>query len=378
MFSFLKNLFKPKVEPMNIIHIDKKALLDNFVYLKTLKPQVRLFPVVKSNAYGHGLDQFLQVYKKVDVPYLVVDSFPEYSIIARHSNHNVLLLGETLSKNYKEFDLKRTAFAVYNVETLHGLAKLKKKLNIHLFLNTGMNREGIQPSLLINFLETLKKYPQIKVEGVMSHFHSADTPSGASMQTQIDLFKQMYYTILEYGHAPKWRHIGASAGLLKMEDDFFNAYRPGLALYGYNPLSPEDPFYDRGEKLKPALSLSSVIVALNEISEGEGVSYGEKWIAPEDATVATVPVGYFEGLPRSLAGKLFFRRNKELLAQIGTICMNLCSCLGKPKMQIGDQVRIIEKEKDSHLGIDHIAREAETISYEILVKLDRGIRRVVE
>lgn len=226
MFSFLKNLFKPKIEPMNIIHLDKKALLDNFVYLKTLKPQVRLFPVVKSNAYGHGLDQFLQVYKKVDVPYLVVDSFPEYNIVVRHSKHNVLLLGETLSKNYKEFDLKRTAFAVYNVETIHALAKLKKKLNVHLFLNTGMNREGIQFLMLDNVLETLKKYPQITVEGVMSHFHSADAVNSAGMQEQIAKFKEMYYTILEYGHTPKWRHIGASAGFLKMEDDFFNAYRP--------------------------------------------------------------------------------------------------------------------------------------------------------
>ena len=206
---------------MNIIHIDKKALLDNFVYLKSLQPHARLFPVVKSNAYGHGLDQMLQAYKKVDVPYLVVDNFPEYSIIERHSKHHILVLGETYSKNYKEFDLKRTAFAVYNVETLHGLGKLKKNLRIHLFLNTGMNREGIQLPMLHNVLETLKQYPQIVVEGVMSHFHSVNC-----MEEQIDLFKQMYYKILEYGHTPRWRHIGASAGLLKMEDAFFNAYRP--------------------------------------------------------------------------------------------------------------------------------------------------------
>ncbi|MDR3168832.1 MAG: alanine racemase [Candidatus Peribacteria bacterium] len=216
MLSFLKNLFKPKVEPMNVIHLNKKHLLDNFVYLKTLKPQARLFPVVKSNAYGHGLDQMLQVYKNVEVPYLVVDSFPEYSIIQRHSKHNVLVLGETYSKNYKEFDLKRTAFAVYNVETLHGLGKLKKKLYIHLFLNTGMNREGIQPSFLEMVLHTLKLYPQLVVEGVMSHFHSADDSfvgklslqqGSDSLQEQIALFKQMYYQILEYGHTPKWRHI---------------------------------------------------------------------------------------------------------------------------------------------------------------------------
>ena len=175
MFDFIKRLFKPKVVPMNVLHINKKALLDNFVYLKSLKPQARIFPVMKSNAYGHGLDQFLQVYKKIDVPYIVVDSFPEYSVVVRHSKHNVLVLGETYTKNYKEFDLKRTAFAVYNVETIHGLAKLKKNLNVHLFFNTGMNREGIQLHMLMNVLEALKRYPQIGVEGVMSHFHSADS-----------------------------------------------------------------------------------------------------------------------------------------------------------------------------------------------------------
>lgn len=313
MFSFLRNLFRPRVEPMNIIHIDKKALLDNFAYLNSLQPHARLFPVVKSNAYGHGLDQILQVYKKIEVPYLVVDSFPEYNIIQRHSNHNVLILGETYSKNYKEFDLKRSAFAVYNGETLHGLGKLKKNLKIHLFLNTGMNREGIQPAHLLSILETLKQYPKITVEGVMSHLHSADSPN---IQQQITLFKQMYYQILEYGHAPQWRHIGASAGLLKMEDDFFNAYRPGLALYGYNPLSPEDPCFEKGEKLKPALSLSSVIVALNELQTGEGVSYNHTRKVPQKGVTATIPFGYFEGLPRSLSGKVSFRRKETLIQQI--------------------------------------------------------------
>lgn len=207
MFSFLKRLFKPKVAPMNVIHINKKVLLDNFVYLKTLKPQARLFPVIKSNAYGHGLDQFLKVYKSVDVPYVVVDSFPEYSIVVRHSRHNVLLLGETLSQNYKEFDLKRTAFSVYNVETLKALAKLKRNLKVHLFLNTGMHREGIQVEMLPNVLEMLKRYPKIEVEGVMSHLYGADTPNSQGMQSQIEQFKLMYYQVLEYGHTPKWRHI---------------------------------------------------------------------------------------------------------------------------------------------------------------------------
>ena len=96
---------------------------------------------------------------------------------------------------------------MYNVETVHALAQLKKKLRIHLFLNTGMNREGIQFSSLVTVLEALKTCPQITVEGVMSHFHSADSVDGTGMQQQVEDFKQMYAKILEYGHTPKWRHI---------------------------------------------------------------------------------------------------------------------------------------------------------------------------
>ncbi|MDR0369168.1 MAG: alanine racemase [Candidatus Peribacteria bacterium] len=153
-----------------------------------------------------------------------------------------------------------------------------------------MNREGIQLSSLVNVLETLRKYPQLNVEGVMSHFHGADTIDSLGMQDQIATFKQMYYTILEYGHTPKWRHIGNSAALLKMQDTFFNAYRPGLALYGYNPLSIDDPSFEIGEKLQPALSLSSIIISLNILSRGEGVSYSPQWKnAEEQSLSATIP-----------------------------------------------------------------------------------------
>ena len=137
------------------------------------------------------------------------------------------------------------------------------------------------------------------------------------MEEQITLFKEMYYKVLEYGHTPKWRHIGNSAGLLKMQDDFFNAYRPGLALYGYNPLSNDDPLFERGERLQPALSLSSVIVSLNELEVGDGVSYGNsQWKSDKTQITATVPFGYFEGLPRRVKDKIFFRYQKTVVPQV--------------------------------------------------------------
>ena len=129
-----------------------------------------------------------------------------------------------------------------------------------------MNREGIQEKNLGKFLEMLKKFPKITLDGVMSHFHSADENKN-SINEQIKIFKKFYEKILSAGFSPKWKHIGASAGILQMEDNLFNAFRPGIILYGYNPLEFEIP--GKTNILSPALSLISKIITLQSVKTGE-------------------------------------------------------------------------------------------------------------
>ena len=188
----IRDWFKPNIKPMNRIYISKSNILYNYKYLKWLKPNVELFPVVKSNAYWHGIDQILEIYKGLPIKYIVVDSFPEYNIVRRHSKFNILLLWETLWENYEKFNFKRTTFCVYNLETLQVLAKLNKKVKIHLFLNTWMNREWIDVDLLPNALEFLKLHPKINIEWVMSHLYSSDV---LDIDRQVEAFKMMYAQI---------------------------------------------------------------------------------------------------------------------------------------------------------------------------------------
>lgn len=379
MLSFIKNRFKPNIEPMNIIHINKNAILNNYHYLQKLRQSASIFPVLKSNAYWHGIDQILNILKWIEIPYIVVDSFPEYNIVYRHSKFKILLLWETLPVNYKHFNLKRTTFAVYNLETLQVLAKLHKKVKIHLFLNTGMNREWIDINLLPNALEFLKWNHQITIEWVMSHLHSADSNDTLSIETQINAFKTMYHQILEYWHTPVYRHIWASAGLLKIDDEFFNAFRPGLSLYWYNPLLAEDSKYELWNELQPALSLTSTIVAINSISYNEGVSYWPQWKQYEKKSVTsiTIPFWYAEWLFRSCREKIQANYKWSYLKQIWTICMNLSCFLWNDKVLIWDKVNLIEAEKDSPCSIYSIAKSTSTIPYEILVHLDKWIRREI-
>ncbi len=114
MLSFLRSLFNPRVKPMNIIRLRKKVLLENLEYLKSIQPHAAIFPVLKSNAYGHGLKQVVKMLAKEDIPYIAVDSYPEYVVVKKHSKIPALILGETLLENYRKFDHKKATFCVYN------------------------------------------------------------------------------------------------------------------------------------------------------------------------------------------------------------------------------------------------------------------------
>lgn len=132
-----------------------------------------------------------------------------------------------------------------------------------------MNREGIQEEQLLYMIDEIKKYPNVEIEGVMSHLHSADDQYYPGIEEQITKFKKMYHMIVDSGYTPTWRHIGNSAGMVKIKDEFFNAWRPGIALYGYNPLREDDPVFKTYKQLRPALSVYSRVIATQIARPGE-------------------------------------------------------------------------------------------------------------
>ncbi len=375
MLWFLKSLFSPSVKPMNIIRLRKKVLLQNLEYLQSLQPQAAIFPVLKSNAYGHGLKQITKMLSRTDVPYLVVDSYPEYVVVKKYSKIPILILGETLLENYRKFDHKHTVFCVYNVWTIRYLWRLGKETKIHLFFNTGMNREGIQEDELPGLIKELQSHPNLAVEGVLSHFFDADTLSEQTIADQIQCFKRMYYKVIDAWYSPARRHIGNSAAIFKVNDEFFNAYRPGIALYGYNPLQLQDPVYKHGNNVLPILSITSRVISLQTIRPGEWVSYHHEYRPSDKETIATVPFGYAEWLSRNASGKIFIKHRKTFFRQVWTICMNLSTYVVDSSVHIGDEVEIISDNPRAKNSLANLAEQSGTIVYETLVKLDRGIRR---
>lgn len=378
MFRFLRRLFGPRLRPMNIIKISKNNILDNYDLLAWLQSHAKMFPVLKSNAYGHGLREVVKILNKTDAEYIVVDSFPEYQIVKTYSNKPILVLWETLDENYKYFDLKRTTFCVYNIQTLEYLADRWKELEIHIFVNTWMNREWIDEVYLKDFLKVLEANPQIKVTGVMSHLHSADEMYYDYIDVQITNFKKLYMEIINHGHTPCWRHIWNTAGMLKINDEFFNAYRPGLWIYGYNPLRSDDKSYLLGKKLRPALTIISRVVWIHDLLPGDGASYSHTWKASEKERIAVLPFGYAEWLDRKASNKIMFKSGKKYFRQVGNVCMNLSTCLVDNSCKLWDEIEIISYDKDCKNSMYVLADASGTIVYENLVRIDKWIRRIVD
>lgn len=378
MIDQIKKIFKKNYQSINRIEIDTKKLCSNFEYLQSLQKDAILFPVLKSNAYGHGLQGIAKMINKLNTPMVAIDSFVEYQYIKKYSHKKVLVLSEMFKENYRFFDFHISSFCIYNFSTLQYFCQLKKKIKIHLFLNTWMNREGVDEKDLREILELLKNNSKITLEWVCSHLAGADESDGKSMEAQIQKFKNLYEKIKEAWFSPQYRHIGASAGLLKIRDNFFNAYRPWIAFYWYNPLEKDDKFYAFGEKLQPVLSVYSHIVSIHKnLFIWEKVGYNGTFLLEKKSNIASIPFGYFEGLDRRLSNNGFVKYKWTYISYVGRISMNISSFdFWEREVFVWDEIEIISTNKEDKNSIENIAKNIGTISYEILVRFQTQIKRV--
>lgn len=377
MIDFLKSLYKPDVKPLNYMKIYKEDILHNLKVLQSHQTQSELFPVLKSNAYGHGLKEISKILKGRAGKYICVDSFPEYQIVKKYSCKKVLVLWETRSENYKYYDFKKTVFCIYNLETLKYLISLNKKITIHLFINTWMNREGFQEKDVRKALEILK-ISKIIVEWVCSHFASADEPDLTFYDKQVAQFKKLYEIILSYDFNPLYRHIGASAATLKMEDNFFNAFRPGISVFWINVLSKEDIIYSKWEELKLCMELYSTVVKIQEVASWEGISYNLTYKVKKDTRIAVIPFGYYEWYDRKLSNNYSVKIWNKFYPIRGRICMNLVMIeIWTDNISVWDEVCIISKDKEDKNTLYTMAQKSGTIPYESVVKIRSNIRKEI-
>ncbi|MBD3359733.1 MAG: alanine racemase [Candidatus Buchananbacteria bacterium] len=388
MRKFIYNFLKPlerTIESLNRIEISQSAILNNLQIYQDLNPDSFIFPVLKSNAYGHGLELIAQILKNQKLKYICVDSYYEYLQIKSTSyNCKTLIIGYNKPKNYKLFNFKKLAITVYDLETIKALIQTHKPINIHLKIDTGMNRQGLLINDLPNILNEIKKYPSLNLEGIMTHLADADNPNNDNYtQKQIQLFKKSLKIAKDRGFKPKYRHIANSAAAIKLKDPEFNSIRLGLGLYGYSALDPNDHNYTKISQLKPSLRFISTIIQTKLVPKGAKISYNLTFNAANAIKIGIIPAGYYEGINRRLSNKGLFAYNSQKngwqeLPILGRICMNLSICdLTNSNANEHDEIIIINNQTKSLNSIENIAKLCNTIPYVITTNLAESIRRII-
>lgn len=357
--------FFPKYHPLNSLNISKKALIENYHTLSKINSNIKVAPVLKSNAYGHGLLGVAKTLDNLKPPFFCVDSLYEaYELYKAKIKTPVLIMGYVDSANLK---VKKLPFlyVVSDISLLEEIARNQPGSFVHIKVDTGMGRMGVPLQDLPKFLEKARTLKGIKIDGVMSHL--AETNDNSKLtKMQLDNFQNVLDIFNSFGIRPKWRHILSSGGLLNIRrknlGKLSNVARAGLAIYGIDP----DGKY---KKLKPVLSLQSKVVQIKMIRRGDKVGYGGTYTAEKDIKLGILPIGYNDGVDRRLSNKGRMIVKKTSCPIIGRISMNITAIdLTKVKNpKIGQKVTVFSSNPEDVNSIERVAITCNTIPYDILV-----------
>lgn len=362
------------------VEIDLWALRVNFRALRALlSPKIAILPVIKSEAYGHGLLEVARVLAE-EGAYGFGLSEPEEALRLRKAGLALpILLLSGFEKDWlPDIYQLRIIPVVVSVEMLEELGKfLQRKglsMEFHLKINTGMNRFGIDPEELPRVFEILSKNPHLKLSGVMSHLACAEKPDDPLTQEQQRCFLEVKQVILSQGLKPRFFHLANSAGLIFLRGALGNMVRPGISLYGSYPSFKARAYV----KLKPVMTFKARILQVRSLKKGAALGYGPLYRAPSERRVALVPVGYDDGYLRSLSHKGFAWLRGRRVPVVGAISMR-CLTLDVSEIENeilpGEEVILLGGPKEE-VPVDELAELAGTISYEILCAIGRRNQRV--
>ena len=363
------------------LEIDLAAIGHNVGLLADRAGDAALMVVLKADAYGHGAVQVAHTALRNGASWLGVACVPEGRALRRAGiRAPVLVLGYTPGWQGREAAGLDLTLAVFDRATARGLGRAARALDstvaVHVKVDTGMHRLGVRPDEVHGFVDELHAIDGLEVAGVFTHFACADDPSPAGVAAtdrQLAVFDEVLGELGAAGIRPPLVHAANSAGLLGREDARFDLVRPGIAVYGLPP-GPDVPV----PGLRPALAWKSQVAQVHQLEVGESVGYGHRWTAARPSRVATVPVGYADGLRRAPAtwGHVLVRGRPAPLA--GRVSMDQISVdvTDVPGVRAGDEVVLIGRQGDQVLSATQVAEWLGTSCYEVVSEILARVPRV--
>ena len=373
--------------------IDLKSIAHNIKELRRIThPDARLMGVVKANGYGHGAIEVARCALQNGAEVLGVARVEEGMRIREAGIEvPILIFGYTipeLTADLLEYDLTQTVYTCASAQELSQTATaLKKKIKIHLKVDTGMGRLGLLPqnfqrdnsgtlnAVAIEESLAIAGLDGLELEGIFTHFATADSADKTYAEDQLDLFMNFLNRLRKAGLEPPVRHAANSAALIDMPQSHLDMVRPGIASYG---LYPSDEVNKKHVPLKPAMALKARIIHLKKVPAGFKVSYGSTHQTPKATTIATIPIGYADGLNRLLSSSGQMLVHGQRAPIIGRVCMDLTMLdVGHiDNVQMGDEVVIFGQQGSDSITVDEIASALNTINYEIVSTITARVPRV--
>lgn len=364
--------------------IDLDAIVSNMKNMKSrLKPDTRMIAVIKTDGYGHGSVPIAKSLEKLDFMFGFAVATFEEAMQLRDAGITlpILILGYTFPYSYEKMILKDIRPCVFRddmVDEMDALAaKIGKKIKVHVKVDTGMGRIGITPDEEgFSFVKRLCEKKNVEIEGVFTHFARADERDKTSARKQLQLFKDFTDRLeKELGLKNLIKDCSNSAGILEMPEANMDVVRAGIILYG---LAPSDEVDMNRIALKPALSMYSTIVFIKELPEGSPVSYGGTFVTPKKMRIATIPIGYGDGYPRSLSNKGYVLICGKKAPILGRICMDqfMVDVTDIPEAEEGSKVTLIGTDGNETITTDELGVLSGRFNYELVCDLGKRIPRV--
>jgi alanine racemase len=249
-----------------------------------------------------------------------------------------------------------------------------KTAKVHLKIDSGMGRVGIDPETTVEFMRKIKELPGLQVSGIFSHMATADEKEKSYAKHQIQVFSRVVANLKTAGLLPEKVHLANSAGIMELPESHFNMVRAGIMLYG---LYPSNEVNHKKANLKPVLSLKAKITFVKRVAKGTGISYGQKYHTERESTIATIPIGYADGWSRMLSNKVEAIVRGRKFPVVGTICMDQCMIdLKDEPINIGEEVILIGASGKESITTDIIAEKLGTINYEVACMLSNRLPKV--
>lgn len=363
--------------------IDLDAIAHNVCEItKLIGHNVEMMGVVKADAYGHGVREVVRTLLDNGVTQLAVSMLDE-AIQIRNMGINVpiLILSYTDPSRAEEIvanDVMQTVFSTDLAMAISNAAvKLGKTAKVHVKIDTGMTRIGFRPGHdAVNSIKEISSMPGISVEGMFTHFASADESEREYTNMQFERYMSVCNELLKEGIDIPVKHVCNSGGIMQYPEMYLNMVRPGIILYGLYPSSE----VDRSKlKLKPAMTLKANVILVKDVEPNTCISYGRTFRTSRKSRIATIPIGYADGYTRILSNKGKVLINGEFAPIVGRICMDQCMVdvtdLNR-EVHVGDEVVLFGCQGNESISVDEVASQIGTINYETICVIGKRIPRV--